>query len=76
MVKTLNIAGICCPVRLFRRNNCCFLNEKISQSETENDKKKTKFSNFQSFYAIFVKYSTDFVDWIVEKSTWNEFVVQ
>ena len=27
-----------------------------------------KFSKFQSFYAIFVKFSTDFVDWNVEKS--------
>ena len=30
--------------------------------------KNPKFSNFQSFYAIFVKFSTDFVDWNVEKS--------
>ena len=27
-----------------------------------------KISNFQSFYPIFVKYSTDFVNWNVEKS--------
>ena len=49
MVKTLKIAEICCPVRLFRRNNCCFLNEKISQSETENDKKKQNFPFFKVF---------------------------
>ena len=30
--------------------------------------KNPKFSNFQSFYAIFVKFSTDFVNWNVEKS--------
>ena len=30
--------------------------------------KNPKFSNFQSFYAIFVKFATDFVDWNVEKS--------
>ena len=30
--------------------------------------KNPKFSKFQSFYAIFVKFSTDFVDWNVEKS--------
>ena len=30
--------------------------------------KNPKFSKFQSFYAIFVKFSTDFVDWNVGKS--------
>ena len=30
--------------------------------------KNPKFSKFQNFYAIFVKFSTDFVDWNVEKS--------
>ena len=30
--------------------------------------KDRKFSNIQSFNAIFVKFSTDFVDWNIEKS--------
>ena len=30
--------------------------------------KNPKFSKFQSFHAIFVKFSRDFVDWNVEKS--------
>ena len=29
--------------------------------------KITNFPDFQSFYATFVKFSTDFVDWYVEK---------
>ena len=29
--------------------------------------KNPKLSKFQSFYAIFVKFSTDFVDWKVKK---------
>ena len=36
---------------------------KISQIETKNDK-NPKISNFQSFYAIVVNISTDFVNWI------------
>ena len=44
---------------LFRRDNDCFLNEKYI---------KSSFPIFKVFYAIFVKFSTDFVDWNVEKS--------
>ena len=51
---------------LFRRDNGCFLNEKYIKLKPKI--KNPKFSNFQSFYAIFVKFSTDFVDWNVEKS--------
>ena len=40
---------------------------KRCQIETEITK-NPKVSNFQSFNAIFVKFSTDFVDWNVEKS--------
>ena len=52
---------------LFRRDNDCFLNEKYIKLKPKMTK-NPKFSNFQSFYAIFVKFSTDFVDWNVEKS--------
>ena len=39
---------------------------KKSQIGTEIDK-NPKFSNVQSFYAVFVKFMTDFVDWNVKK---------
>ena len=39
---------------------------KMSQIDTKNDK-TPKFSNFQKSYAFFFKFSTDFVDWNVEK---------
>ena len=38
------------------------------QIETETDKKPKIFQFSKFFYAIFVKFSTDFVDWNVEKS--------
>ena len=52
---------------LFRRDNGCFLNEKYIKFDPKMTK-NTKFSKFQCFYAIFVKFSTDFVDWNVEKT--------
>ena len=52
---------------LFRRDNGCFLNEKYIKFKPKMTK-NPKFSKFQNFYAIFVKFSTDFVDWNVEKS--------
>ena len=52
---------------LFRRDNGCFLNEKYIKFKPKMTK-NPKFSKFQSFYAIFVKFSTDFVDWNVGKS--------
>ena len=51
--------------RLFR--NSCFVNEKYLKLGPKM-KKNPKFSNFQSFYAIFVKISTDFVDWNFENA--------
>ena len=39
---------------------------KRSQIDTENDK-SDKFSNFNRFYAFFSKFSTDIVNWNVEK---------
>ena len=53
--------------KLFRRDNGCFLNEKYIKFKPKMTK-NPKFSKFQNFYAIFVKFSTDFVDWKVEKS--------
>ena len=38
----------------------------MSQTDTEIDK-NPKFFNFQSFYAIFVIFPTESVDWKVEK---------
>ena len=51
--------------RLFRRDNCCFLNEKNLKLKPKMTK-NPKFSDFQSFYAIVVEIATDFVDWNVE----------
>ena len=48
------------------RDNCGFQVEKylkVAPKKTKN----TKFSNFQSFYAVVVKFMTDFVDWNVRK---------
>ena len=52
---------------LFRRDNGCFLNEKYIKFKPKMTK-NPKFSKFQSFYAIFVKFSTEFVDWNVENA--------
>ena len=38
----------------------------MSQIETENDKKNQRFPIFQDFMHFF-KFSTDFVDWNIEK---------
>ena len=48
-----------CPVAFYEEVNAR-LWKKMCQIDTENDKKKNKFSIFQSFYAIFVKCLKDF----------------
>ena len=52
-------------IRLFRKNNCCLSNEKSLKLTP----KMTKTHNFSffSFYAIFVRFLTNFADWNVEK---------
>ena len=52
--------------RLFRKANSCFPSEKDIKL-TQKTIKNRKFSFFQSFYAVVVKFSTDFVDWNIEK---------
>ena len=52
---------------LFRRDNDCFLNEKYIKLKPKMTK-NANFPIFKVFYAFFVKFSTDFVDWNVEKS--------
>ena len=52
--------------RLFRSDNCCFPNEN-SQIDTENDK-NPKFFQFLKILYIFPKFTTDSIDWNVEKA--------
>ena len=54
--------------RLFRRVYCSFPNENDLKFTPKMTKNKI-FSNFQSFYAFFVKVSTDLVDWCFKGST-------
>ena len=63
MLKTVIKVRISCPVVFLKRIGV-FKLKKISQIGTEIYKKH--ISNFQSFYADFVKFMTDFVDWNVE----------
>ena len=61
------MAGIRCPAGFSEEIICCFLNEeylKLKPKMTNNQ----KFTNCRSFYAIFVKVSTDFAYWNVEKN--------
>ena len=64
-MKGVKKERMCCPVGFSEEFIAVFL-VNVSQTETENDK-ILKFSNFQSFYAFFVKVSTDFVNWNVFK---------
>ena len=65
MWKTINKTQIRYPVG-FYEEIITVICMKMSQSDTENDKKKTKFPDFNHFYAIFIKFSIDFVDYDVE----------
>ena len=51
---------------LLGRGNCGFRDKKISQIGTEIHKKPKNFK-LSMFYAVFVIFMTDFVDWNVEK---------
>ena len=61
MLRTLNMARICCPVG-FSEKIIAFSKWKRSQIDTENNKKTQNFPFFNFFNAFFVKFSTDFVD--------------
>ena len=63
MLKTFNKAQTRCPIVFYEEINAVFFKRKILLKMT----KITNFPDFQSFYATFVKFSTDFVDWYVEK---------
>ena len=64
MWKTINKTQIRYPVG-FYEEIITVICMKMSQSDTENDK-KTKFPDFNHFYAIFIKFSINFVDYDVE----------
>ena len=60
MLKTHNKAQNGCPLGFFGKITAVY------QIDTENDK-ISNFFVFHSFYAILVKFLTNFVDWNVEK---------
>ena len=60
MLKTHNKAQNGCPLGFFGKITAVY------QINTENDK-ISNFFVFHSFYAILVKFLTNFVDWNVEK---------
>ena len=64
-VKSGNQERICSPVGFSEELVEVFDFKKDLKLEPRMTK-KLKFSSFQSFYAIFVKISTDFVNWTVE----------
>ena len=66
MLKMVIKVRICCRVVFFEEIIAVF-KLKTSQIGTEIYKKNTKTSNFQCFYAVFVKFMKDFVDWNVKK---------
>ena len=65
MLKTHNMAQIGCPLGFSGKITAVYQLKK-SQSDTENDK-NSKFFVFHTFYALFVKFLTNFVKWNVEK---------
>ena len=56
---------ICCALAFYEEIIAVFKlkNFKLKPKMTKNP----KFSNFQSFYAVFVKFMTDFFEWNVKK---------
>ena len=74
MLKTVKVARISCPVG-FSEKIFYFLNEKglkLKPKVTKNP----KLSTFRIFYAIFVTFSTDFVDQNVAKRKQGTVLVQ
>ena len=59
MLKRVNKERVCCPVG-FSEELIEVFKLKKSQIGTEIDK-NPEFSNFQRFYAVFLKFLTDFV---------------
>ena len=68
MLKMLNMAGIRCPVGFSEELIEVFKLKNISNRH-RNRQKTENFSSFQSFYAIFVKFLIDFVQWNVENGS-------
>ena len=67
MLKTIKMALIRCPVGFFEEIIAVFQRKNLKL--TPKRQKIPKFSSFQRFYASFFPiFSTDFVDWNVEKS--------
>ena len=65
MLKTHNMAQMCCPLGLSGKITAVYQMKK-SQIVTETDK-NSKFFVFHCCYAIFVKFLNNFVDWKVLK---------
>ena len=64
MLKRVNKEQVCCPVVFFEEN----FGFQVKKSQIDNEiDKNPKFSNLQSFYAVFVKFMTDFSEWNVKK---------
>ena len=59
MLKTISMAQIGCPLGFSGKITAVY--EKKSYIDTENDK-NSKYFVFHSFYAIFVKFLTNFVN--------------
>ena len=75
MLKTVKMARISCSVGFLRRDNWYFLIEKVLKL-TPKMTKNPKLSFFRNFYAISVKFLTDFVDQNVEKRKQGTVLVQ
>ena len=61
MLKTIIKVSICCAVVFIEKIIAVFMLKNFSNWHW-NRQKNPKFSNFQYFYAGFVKFMTDFVD--------------
>ena len=59
MLKRDNKEQVCCPVVFYEEISVVF---GFKKSQLGNEIGK-KFSNFQSFFEVFVKSMTDLVDW-------------
>ena len=60
---------------VFNEEIIAMFSMKMSQIENENDKNLGNFSIFKDFMHFFSKFSTDFVDWNVEKGQQGKYVL-
>ena len=64
MSKTAIKLRICCPLVLYEEISAVFKLKNISNWHWS--RQKIQFSNFQSFYAVLVKFVRNLVDWNVK----------